>query len=47
MREVISSLQREPHECMSDATRTYMRDVYDHTVQIIDIVETYREMATA
>ena len=46
MREVISSLQREPHECMSDATRTYMRDVYDHTVQIIDIVETYREMAT-
>ena len=46
MREVISSLQREPHECMSDATRTYMRDVYDHTVQIIDIVETYREMTT-
>jgi magnesium transporter len=46
MREVISSLQREQHPCMSDATRTYMRDVYDHTVQIIDIVETYREMAT-
>ena len=46
MREVVSALQREPHECMSDTTRTYMRDVYDHTVQIIDIVETYREMAT-
>jgi magnesium transporter len=46
MREVINSLQREPHACMSDATRTYMRDIYDHTVQIIDIVETYREMAT-
>ena len=46
MREVISLLQREQHPCMSDATRTYMRDVYDHTVQIIDIVETYREMAT-
>ena len=46
MREVISSLQREPHDCMSDQTRTYMRDVYDHTVQIIDIVETYREIAT-
>jgi magnesium transporter len=46
MREVISALQREPHDCMSDATRTYMRDVYDHTVQIIDIVETYREIAT-
>jgi magnesium transporter len=46
MREVISALQREQHPCMSEATRTYMRDVYDHTVQIIDIVETYREMAT-
>jgi magnesium transporter len=46
MREVISALQREPHDCMSDQTRTYMRDVYDHTVQIIDIVETYREIAT-
>jgi magnesium transporter len=46
MREVISALQREQHACMSDATRTYMRDVYDHTVQIIDIVETYREMST-
>ncbi len=46
MREVINSLQREPHDCMSDATRTYMRDIYDHLVQIIDIVETYREMAT-
>lgn len=46
VREVLSALQREQHACMSDATRTYMRDVYDHTVQIIDIVETYREMAT-
>ena len=46
MREVISALQREQHACMSEATRTYMRDIYDHTVQIIDIVETYREIAT-
>jgi len=46
MREVIQRLQREPHECFSDVTRTYMADVYDHAVQIIDIVETYREVAT-
>jgi magnesium transporter len=44
-REVIQKLQREPHECFSEVTRTYIRDVYDHTVQIIDIVETYREVA--
>jgi magnesium transporter len=45
MREVISNIQREPHDCLSDSTRTYMRDVYDHAVQIIDIIETYREIA--
>ena len=46
MREVLSKMQREPHECFSDTTRTYMRDVYDHAVQAIDIVETYREVAS-
>jgi magnesium transporter len=45
MREVLSKMQREPHECFSDVTRTYIRDVYDHAVQAIDIVETYREVA--
>jgi magnesium transporter len=46
MREVIHRMRREPHECFSDETRTYMTDVYDHAVQIIDIVETYREIAS-
>ena len=27
------------------STRVYMRDIYDHIVQIIDIIETYRELA--
>ena len=45
MREVISILHKEPHECMSDVTRIYLRDIYDHIVQIIDIIETYRELA--
>ena len=44
-RDVISNLMREQHDCLSEQTRTYMRDIYDHTVQIIDIVETYREVA--
>jgi magnesium transporter len=46
MREVLQKMQREPHECFSDITRTYVRDVYDHAIQIIDIVETYREVAS-
>jgi magnesium transporter len=46
MREVINSLAREHHECLSPTTQTYLRDVYDHSVQIIDMVETYREFAS-
>jgi magnesium transporter len=46
MREVVAYLQREPHECVSETTRIYLRDLYDHVVQIIDLVETYREIAS-
>jgi magnesium transporter len=46
MREVASSLLRDSHECVSDTTRLYLRDLYDHIVQIIELVETYREIAT-
>jgi magnesium transporter len=45
MREMVSYLQREPHECVSETTRLYLRDLYDHVVQIIDLIETYREIA--
>jgi magnesium transporter len=45
MRDVIRTLQREPHECMGETTRTYLRDVYDHSVQIVDLCDTYRELA--
>jgi len=37
MREVVAYLQREPHECVSETTRIYLRDLYDHVVQIIDL----------
>ncbi len=46
MREVVSFLQREAHECVSDTTRVYLRDLYDHIIQIMDIIETYREVAS-
>ncbi len=45
MREMIHALQRETHPCLSEMTRVYLRDVYDHAVQIIDLLETYREVA--
>ncbi len=47
MREVVNAMQREPHECVSETTRTYLRDVYDHLIQIMDIIETYREVGTS
>lgn len=45
-RELVQVLQRDPHDCIGDNTRTYLRDVYDHAVQIIDLLETYREVAS-
>jgi magnesium transporter len=47
MREVVNGLLREPHECIREVTRMYLRDVYDHTIQIMDIIETYRELASS
>jgi magnesium transporter len=46
MREVITNLRRDEHECVSANTRVYLSDLYDHIIQIIDIIETYREMAS-
>lgn len=45
LRDVIGQLQRERHECLSETAQTYLRDVHDHCVQIIDLIETYREIA--
>jgi magnesium transporter len=47
MRELVAHLQRDKHECLSETTQTYFRDVYDHCAQIIDLLETYREIAAA
>jgi len=44
LRETISALQRSDSSLIEDATRVYLKDVYDHTIQVIDTVETYREM---
>ena len=44
LREVLSSLQRDGSVLIREATAPYFRDVYDHTIQIIDTVETFRDM---
>jgi magnesium transporter len=47
MRELIANLQKDKHECLSEESQTYLRDVYDHCGSIIDLIETYREIASA
>ncbi len=44
LREVISKLERSGTGFIKDTTRIYLRDVYDHTIQAIDAVETYRDL---
>ncbi len=46
MRDLLDNLHRQHHECLSDTTRTYLRDVHDHIVRILDLLETYRELAS-
>jgi magnesium transporter len=46
LREVISGLQRDDSGNISTAVQPFLRDLYDHTIQIIDTVETYRDVIT-
>ncbi len=44
LREVMSSLERGETVLISEATTIYLRDVYDHTIQLIDTLETFQEI---
>jgi magnesium transporter len=44
LREVISGMQRVESSLIQDRTMVYLKDIYDHTVQVIDTVETFRDM---
>ena len=44
LREVVSGLQRGDSTLIHKDTWFYLRDVYDHTIHVIDTIETYRDM---
>jgi len=46
LREVISTLQRESSPFIGPAVIPYLGDLYDHTIQVIDTVEGFRDMLT-
>jgi len=44
LREVIGSLERGESSLIKESTVIYLRDIYDHTIQVIDNIETFRDM---
>jgi len=44
LREVISGMQRNETKLIKKQTGLYLRDVYDHTIQVIDTIESFRDM---
>jgi len=44
LRELINNLEHSESKLIHESTDMYLRDVYDHTIQIIDTVESYRDM---
>ena len=44
LREVINGLQRDETTFMGESIRVYLKDLYDHTIQVLDTVETFRDI---
>jgi magnesium transporter len=44
LREMINTLQRAESPLIRASTGVYLKDVYDHTIEVIDTVETYRDV---
>ena len=47
LREVISSLERGESALVHQTTQVFLRDLYDHTIQVIETTESFREMIAA
>ncbi len=46
LREILTALSKGESSLIHKKTIAYFRDVYDHTIQVIDTVETFRDMAS-
>ncbi len=46
LREVINNFEKSESSLIKKSTDPYFRDVYDHTIQIMDTVETFRDLLT-
>jgi magnesium transporter len=44
LREILNTLLRGESNLIEESTMVYLRDIYDHTIQVIETTETYRDM---
>ena len=44
LREVLNSFIKDPSELIQETTHIFLRDVYDHTIQVIDTIESLRDV---
>lgn len=44
LREAINRFTDSDHAVKSEETDIFLRDLYDHTIQVMDMIETYRDM---
>ena len=44
LREILATLERRESSLIKESTGVYLRDVYDHVIQVIDTIETFRDM---
>jgi magnesium transporter len=44
LREVISGMERGDSPLICESTHVYLRDIYDHTIRIIETIETFRDI---
>ncbi|MFY1111807.1 MAG: magnesium/cobalt transporter CorA [Methanosarcinaceae archaeon] len=47
LREMINGMQKVESGFIKESTRIYLRDVYDHTIQVIDSIEAFRDILSS
>jgi len=47
MRELANAMIRSESKLITESTKVYLRDVYDHTIQIIDTIESLRDIVAS
>jgi magnesium transporter len=47
LREVVSDLRRSGSGLVSDTTEVHFRDIYDHIIQVMDILDLYRDQVSS